>query len=64
MYLTNCSPRALIGAFSVTTEVAMKDQQTLRRLFPVVDQIQPIIGISRFRISGWLTVVLTSQAGP
>uniref|UniRef100_I1XEZ4 Uncharacterized protein n=1 Tax=Methylophaga nitratireducenticrescens TaxID=754476 RepID=I1XEZ4_METNJ len=32
MYLTNCSPRTLIGAFSVTTEVAMKDQQTLRPL--------------------------------
>ena len=29
MYLTNCSPRALIGAISVTTEAAMKDQQTL-----------------------------------
>ena len=25
----NCSPRALIGAFSVTTEAAMKDQQAL-----------------------------------
>ena len=29
MYLTNRIPRALIGAFSVTTEAAMKDQQTL-----------------------------------
>lgn len=27
--LLNCSPRALIGAFSVTTEAAMKDKQTL-----------------------------------
>ena len=25
----NCSLRALIGAFSVTTEVALKDKQTL-----------------------------------
>ena len=25
----NCSPRALIGTFSVTTEAAMKDQQAL-----------------------------------
>jgi len=25
----NCSPRALISAFSVTTEAAMKDKQTL-----------------------------------
>ena len=29
MYLTNDISRALIGAFSVTTEAAMKDQQTL-----------------------------------
>ena len=29
MYLTNYSPRALIGALSVTTEAGMKDQQTL-----------------------------------
>ena len=29
MYLTNCIPRALIGTFSVTTEAALKDQQTL-----------------------------------
>ena len=28
----NCSPRTLIGAFSVTTEAAMKEQQTLGRL--------------------------------
>jgi len=26
----NCSPRALIGTFSVTTEVAMKDKKTLK----------------------------------
>ena len=32
MYLTNCSPRALIGAFSATTEAAMKYQQTLVKL--------------------------------
>jgi len=29
MYLTNGTPRALIGTFSVTTEAAMKKQQTL-----------------------------------
>ena len=29
MYLTNYSPRALIGAFSVTTEAGMRNQQTL-----------------------------------
>ena len=32
MYLANCIPRALIGAFSVTTEAAMKYQQTLVKL--------------------------------
>ncbi|WP_292353424.1 MULTISPECIES: hypothetical protein [unclassified Methylophaga] len=30
--LLNCIPRALIGAFSVTTEAAMKYQQTLVKL--------------------------------
>jgi hypothetical protein len=32
MYLTNYTPCALIGAFSVTTEAAMKDQQALVNL--------------------------------
>jgi len=30
MYLTNFTPRALIGAFSVTIEAEMKDKQALR----------------------------------
>lgn len=29
MYLTNCTPRALIGRFSAATEAEMKDKQAL-----------------------------------
>ncbi len=43
--LLNCSPHALIGEFSVTTEAATKDKQTLRFFSVTLLICKPYVGV-------------------
>ena len=49
MYLINYTPCALIGAFSVTTEAAMREQQVL-----VINGVHTGPGAMPFTLTPWL----------